>query len=233
MIQLECRGLIFDLDGVLVDSIPSVLQIWREWAQQRGIRHPDLDSLAITARTQEAVQQLDDSLDIEAEVQYLEEKEATANDNLCPVKGARSLLNSLPSESWAVFTSVSHKTALAKLQAAGLPEPKVLISGDQVKRGKPHPHGYLLASQKLGVIPEDCLVIEDTPAGIQAARAGGIPVIALATSHPPEQLINARVVLPDLEAIQVVVRYTQSTQKPDHHCNRPTLVIELNSLPLS
>jgi mannitol-1-/sugar-/sorbitol-6-phosphatase len=228
MSQLVCQAIIFDLDGVLVDSVPGVLHIWREWAQHHGITHPDLDNLAITTRTEEAVQRLAPYLNVQAEVEYLEGREATAVDGLEAIKGANSLLSSLPSHCWGVFTSVNQETALAKLRAANLPEPLVLVSGDRVQWGKPNPDGYLLASQELGVAPQDCLVIEDTPVGVQAARASGMPVIALATTCSPEQLVGAQAVLPNLEGIQITLHSSEPKDIGDYSGNRPTLVLNLD-----
>ncbi|MFU8772106.1 MAG: HAD-IA family hydrolase [Anaerolineales bacterium] len=230
MMQLECQAIIFDLDGVLVDSIPGVLRIWREWARIHGLNHPDLDTLAITARTEEAVQQLVPHLDVFAEVQYLEEQEATAIEGLRPISGAAFLLKSLPPESWSVFTSVRRETALAKLRAANLPEPRILISGDQVQHGKPAPHGYLLAAEQIGVDPRECLVVEDTPVGIEAAAAGGIPVIALATTHSPEKLIGAQVILSDLNAIQVTVCSSTALSKPDDYKRLSRIILDLHPI---
>jgi mannitol-1-/sugar-/sorbitol-6-phosphatase len=228
--QLKCKAIIFDLDGVLVDSVPGILRIWREWALMHGITHPDLDSLAITTRTEEAVRQLAPHLDVLVEVEYLERKEATAIEGLCAIRGAPSLLGQLPPGTWGVFTSVNRETALAKLSAVNLPVPSVLVSGNQVLRGKPAPDGYLLASSKLEVVPHDCLVIEDTPVGIKGAKAAGIPVIALTTTYPVKQLVSAQVILPDLEAIQVSRPSTVSASQPDNHHGCQTLFLDLSPI---
>jgi mannitol-1-/sugar-/sorbitol-6-phosphatase len=228
--RLECQAIIFDLDGVLVDSIPGILRIWREWALFHGINHPDLDTLAITSRTEEAVRRLAPHLDVLEEVEYLEGQEATAIEGLCAIRGARSLLGRLPTETWGVFTSVSRETAMAKLHATSLPEPGVLISGDQVPRGKPAPDGYLLAASYLGVFPGECLVIEDTPVGVEAAKAAGMPVIALATTHSPENLVNAKIVIPDLEAVQVSLISIKSPGRPDPQSDRFNIVVDLSPI---
>jgi mannitol-1-/sugar-/sorbitol-6-phosphatase len=228
--RLECQAIIFDLDGVLVDSIPGILRFWREWALFHGINHPDLDTLAITSRTEEAVRQLAPHLNVQVEAEYLEGQEATANEGLYAIRGARSLLDCLPPESWGVFTSVSRETALAKLRAANLPEPRVLISGSQVLHGKPAPDGYLLAASQLGVFPGECLVIEDTLVGVEAAKAAGMPVIALATTYPPENLVSAQIVIPHLEAVHVSQISINSTGRPGTQRNWLNLVFDLSPI---
>lgn len=229
--RLECQAIIFDLDGVLVDSVPGILSIWRAWAKKHGIENPDLNHLAITARTEEAVQHLAPDLDLQTEVEYLEEQEATGIRDLRPIKGARSLIDALPPDAWGVFTSVSQKTALSKMQIANLPQPRVLVSGDRVLRGKPYPDGYLLASRELGVEPRECLVIEDTPLGVQAARAAGIPVIALTTTHSPDQLVGAQAVVSDLEAIRVSVHKPVYGRTIDNLGNRSIILLSLKINP--
>lgn len=202
---IDCQAIIFDLDGVLVDSARIIRRVWRRWADARGIQNQALISLAITTRTVEAVHTLAPHLDAELEAQRLEKAEATELEGLQPVKGAPALLRSLPSQAWAIVTSVRGSTAIAKLRRAGLPEPAILVTGDHVQRGKPHPEGYLLASRLLGVPPQGCVVIEDTPPGLQAARSAGMQVIALTTTHPPEQLQGALPILPNLEDLRAEV----------------------------
>jgi mannitol-1-/sugar-/sorbitol-6-phosphatase len=203
MARISFQSILFDLDGVLIDSTSVLERIWRDWASQHGLENDELRSIALTTRTVEAVRRLAPHLDAVQQAYMLESAEATQLEGLRPVEGALELVSKLPSGNWAVVTSVQAETALAKLHAVGFPNPPVLVSGDQVMRGKPQPDGYLLASRMLGVQPAACLVIEDTPAGIRAALSAGMRVVALTTSHQPEQLGGALAVLPHLGAVQV------------------------------
>ena len=118
---------------------------------------------------------------------FLPVEEAGA-ESIGPLAGAERLLAVLPAASWAVATSGVRPIATSRLRRAGLPVPPVLVCAEDVARGKPSPDAYLLAARGLGVVPSDCLVVEDAPAGIQAARSAGMTVVGLTTTHPIDQL---------------------------------------------
>lgn len=118
-------------------------------------------------------------------------------DSVVALPGAEDLLRSLPRDRWAAVTSGGRELMTARLQAAGLPVPDVLVAAEDVAVGKPDPAGYLLAAQRLGADPADCVVLEDAPAGLEAGRRAGCRVLAVATSHTPEQLAGWEVI-PDL-----------------------------------
>lgn len=189
MKRFECRGLIFDLDGVLVDSTGYIEQQWRRWALSRGLPVEPFLRVCHGRRAVDTIRLAAPQLDAEAEVAaFVPEEEDPGVQLLRPVDGAARLLESLPRESWAVATSSARAVATERLQRAGLPIPGVLVCAEDVVRGKPSPDVYLLAAAGLGVVPTECLVIEDAPAGIEAARAAGMRVVGLTTTHRREEL---------------------------------------------
>jgi sugar-phosphatase len=188
MKRFECSAILFDLDGVLVDSAAYVEQQWRRWASAKGLRPEPFLRVCHGRRALETIRMAAPHLDAEAEVKaFLPTEEAEA-ESIGPLAGAARLLSALPPGSWAVATSGVRPVATSRLRRAGLPVPPVLVCAEDVARGKPSPDAYLLAARGLGVVPSDCLVIEDAPAGIQSARAAGMTVVGLATTHPIDQI---------------------------------------------
>lgn len=202
MREFRCAAILFDLDGVLVDSTPSVARQWRLWANERGVPEEDVLRIAHGRRTVEVVRSLAPHLDPELEAARLEQREADDLDGVEAINGARELLLSLPDGKWAVVTSGRRYLASSRLRRFGLPFPKVLVTADDVRNGKPHPEPYLKGAQMLGVAAEKALVIEDAPAGIQAAHAAGMPAIALPTTYSLERLAQADAVIRDLSRLQ-------------------------------
>ena len=171
---LSCDAILFDLDGVLVDSAELVERTWRRWAARHGLAPDEIVRIAHGRRTVETVRLVAPDLDADAEGAALAASEATKTDGVYEVPGARELLRSLPDGSWAVVTSGIRAVAELRIRHTGLPTPRVLIPADEVRHGKPHPEGYLTAAARLGVTPARCIVIEDTPPGIEAAGRDGV-----------------------------------------------------------
>ena len=177
---MQCRALLFDLDGVLVDSLPAVARVLRAWAATRGL---DADLLIKTSqgrRTSEMLGAVAPWLDIPREVEILDDMEERETESMHAMAGAKQLLDQLTPGQWAIVTSGSRRLSTSRLKNAGLPIPPVFVTGDQVERGKPDPQCYLLAASLLGVAPADALVLEDAPIGIAAAMAAGIRAIGVA-----------------------------------------------------
>ena len=203
MRNFSCAAVLFDLDGVLVDSTHSVERQWRLWASEIGVGPEQVLENAHGRRTLEVVRLLRPDLDAEAEVIRLEAREAEDTDGVAVMPGAAELLASIPAERWGIVTSGTRHLATSRLRLAQLPIPRVLVCGDEVINGKPHPEPYLKGAQFLGVHSRECLVIEDAPAGIAAAHAGEMKAIALASTYSAKELQAADAVITDLSQIKV------------------------------
>ncbi len=203
MPTFRCAAILFDLDGVLVDSTGSVGRQWRIWARERGIDEEKVIAIAHGVRAVEVIRTVAPHLDAEAEVRSLEKREAADHDGVAVMPGAIDLVHSIPEGFWGVVTSGSRQLATARLQLAGIPLPKVMITADDVVNGKPHPEPYLKGAEQLDVNPQECLVIEDAPAGIRAAHAGGMKVIGLTSTYPASALGEADAVVHKLQQINI------------------------------
>ncbi|CCV29194.1 putative haloacid dehalogenase-like hydrolase [Yersinia enterocolitica (type O:9) str. YE212/02] len=205
---VECKGFLFDLDGTLVDSLPAVERAWIGWAQSRGIDPSEVIEFihgkqAITSLRHFMLGASD--AELQAEFLALEHIEANDTDGVTALPGAVSLLERLNSLSipWAIVTSGSVPVASARRTAGHLPEPKVFVTAEQVKHGKPMPDAYLLGAERLGLAPADCIVVEDAPAGILSGLAAGCQVIAVNVPADTPKLNQVNLVLSSLEHIAV------------------------------
>lgn len=179
-----CKGFLFDLDGTLVDSLPVVERSWCQWADRFGINH---DEILNYIHGKQAITSLRHFLagrpeeEILAEFTLLERIEATDTNGIVALPGALELLNSLEQHHipWAIVTSGSVPVAHARHKAAGLPLPEVFVTAERVKRGKPEPDAYLLGAELLGLMPQDCMVVEDAAAGVLSGLAAGCRVMAV------------------------------------------------------
>ena len=198
----SCSAVLFDLDGVLVDSTRAVDREWRAWARQKGIDGDAVMAIAHGVRTVEVIRQVAPHLDAEAEAAEIENDEAHDPD-VVAMPGALDLVRSIPQGRWGVVTSGTKLLASARLQFCGLPVPNVLVTSDDVSNGKPHPEPYLKGAERMRVPAAECLVIEDAPAGIESARAGGMKVIGMASTYAPSKLTKANAVIEQLRKIQV------------------------------
>lgn len=182
------------MDGTLVDSTACVEAIWTRWAERHGMPVDDILWASHGRRTLDTLREVAPHLDIAHEARLLDAEEVEYTDGLKAVQGAAALLRALPPSSWAVVTSAGRAIAEFRLQWVGLLVPDVLITADDVAEGKPSPAGYQMAAARLGVAPDQCLVIEDTPAGILAGRAAGMQVLAVTTTYPASNLLGAHCV---------------------------------------
>ena len=205
MFQLQCDAILFDLDGVLVDSSQVIQRQWQRWATLRGIDMAAIRAIWHGRRAFEIIAEVAPHLDVDEESRWMRDAEADDVDGVIVQPGAVALLTSLPTGSWAIATSGPRPVATARLNAAGLPIPPQFVTGDDVCNGKPNPEPYMLAAQKLGIAPERCVVIEDAVAGVEAGLAAGAQVIAVPTSHPAYELMGATAILPRLADLKVTV----------------------------
>jgi sugar-phosphatase len=197
--------ILFDLDGVLVDSRPLIEEIWRRWALGRGLDAANFIAVAPGRRTSETLREVAPDLDIAAETRALDAMEEVATDGLAPIPGALELLGALEPGSWAIVTSGSRAVATLRLRTAGLPIPEVMVTGDEVRFGKPHPEPYLKGAERTGVSARDCIVVEDAPAGVLAGKAAGMRVIAVTTTHSREALFRADRIVTSLAEVRAYI----------------------------
>ncbi|NEQ82571.1 MAG: HAD family hydrolase [Moorea sp. SIO2I5] len=203
MERLECNAILFDLDGTLVDSTLCIEQHWRRWANQHGLDVEEIFKISHGRPAIETMRIMAPHLNAEEEARQFTQSEAVNLEGVVEVAGAASLVASLPPESWAIVTSGNYAIATNRLRHVALPIPQILITTDDVSHYKPHPEGYLKAAQSLGVAPKQCVVIEDAPVGIQAARAAHMKAIAIATTHPATALEQADLCICALTDISV------------------------------
>lgn len=203
MRAFECGAILFDLDGVLVDSDEVVVRTWRNWAKARGIDPERVLEVAHGRRTAETIRLVAPDLDADAEANELERIEAEDIDGVLEIEGARELLLSLAPEAWAVVTSGTRPVATRRMEHLGLPLPKDMVTSEDVENGKPHPEPYLKGADLVGTAPEECVVIEDAPSGVSAARAAGMRVVAVATTYRADELSEADAVAAALSEIRV------------------------------
>jgi sugar-phosphatase len=191
MISIRCSAILFDMDGVLIDSTPAVARVWHGWALEHGFDPETVVRRAHGRPSRTTVRELLPNADIDKEDRELERREIEDLDGVVFLPGARELLKSLPPERWTVATSATRALALVRLRAAGLPIPSTLTTSNDVKIGKPDPEPYLKAAAKLGFPPSDCIVVEDAAAGVRAGKAAGARVIAFLTTMSREELEEA------------------------------------------
>jgi sugar-phosphatase len=196
---------LFDMDGTVLDSIAVAERVWGAWAQRHGL---DVEAFLPTihgVRAEETIRRQNlAGIDVALETEAILRGEVADVEGVIPIPGAEAFLRALPADRWAVVTSAQRELALRRMAAAGLPLPAVLITAEDVSRGKPAPDGYVLAAERLGVAADACLVFEDAPAGLLAGEAAGAEVVVITAthSHPFE---TPHATLAGYEGVQVVV----------------------------
>jgi mannitol-1-/sugar-/sorbitol-6-phosphatase len=191
MTTVACRGVLFDLDGVLADSTPAVARVWTIWANQHGFDPEETVRKAHGRPSLATIRELLPNADHAAENALVEGMEIEDVEDVVALPGAAELLGALPAEKWTVVTSCTRRLALVRLRAAGLPIPAKLVTSNDITNGKPHPEPFLQGAKLLGFAPAQCVVFEDAPAGIRAGKAAGMRVIALQTTEQDNFLRQA------------------------------------------
>jgi mannitol-1-/sugar-/sorbitol-6-phosphatase len=198
-------AVLFDLDGVLVESKEATERVWLDWALRNGIDEDDLWSAMHGVRSVEVVRRLRPDLDAAEESDAIERRQAEDVEGLRAIPGAAEALRALREDRVAVVTSATRALAAARLGAVGIEVPRVVVYADDVARGKPDPEGYLTAARRLGVEPARALVVEDAPAGIQAGRAAGAATVGVTSTHAASELAAADIVIETLEDLPKVL----------------------------
>ena len=181
MVQVRCQAMLFDMDGVLIDSTPAVARVWSRWALAHGFEPDEVVARAHGRPSLMTVREYLPHADHEAENREVESSEIADLEGVVPLPGALQLLASLPMERWTIVTSSTRKLAEVRLRAAGLPVPPTLVTSTDVQHGKPHPEPYLKAASILGYPASECLVVEDAPAGVRAGKSAAARVIGFST----------------------------------------------------
>jgi sugar-phosphatase len=178
------RAFLFDMDGTVLNSIAAAERIWAAWALRHGV---DVASFLPTIHGVRAIDTINrlalPGVDAEAEAALITEAEIEDVEGIIEVPGAADFLKSLPANQWAIVTSAPKALALRRMAAAGIPQPLVMVTAEDVSAGKPDPAGYRLAAKRLGVEPADCLIFEDATVGILAAEAAGAGLIVVTATH--------------------------------------------------
>jgi sugar-phosphatase len=201
----QFRGILFDMDGVLISSTGADERSWQRWARLREMEETFSIQATHGRRTVDTVRALRPDLNPLEELRILEDYDAEDRRGLLVLPGVLPLLAALPLETWAIVTSASDRLMISRLTFAGVPIPPVFVTAERVVHGKPHPEPYEAGARLLGFSPAECLVIEDAPAGIAAGKAAGCKVLAVASSHDKRELGAADWIVPSLTEVTVEV----------------------------
>jgi sugar-phosphatase len=182
MTRITCSALLFDLDGVLINSTPAVARVWQRWAMEHGFDPEEVTRHAHGRPSIATIREYLPGSNYELENREVERREIEDLAGVVVWPGAAGLLDSLPPDRWTIVTSCTRPLAEARLQAAGLPVPRLMVTANDITQGKPHPEPYLKGASRLGFPAPDCIVLEDVPAGIVAGKSSGARVIALKTT---------------------------------------------------
>jgi sugar-phosphatase len=180
--QIQCEALLFDMDGVLINSTPAVARVWRQWAIEHGFNPEEVVAHAHGRPSLATVRHYLPNADHAAENREVERREIADLEGIVPLPGALDLLAGLPKDRWTIVTSCTRPLAEVRIKAAGLPLPARMITSNDITNGKPHPEPYLKGAAILGVPPDRCVVLEDVPAGVRAGKGSGAKVIAFTTT---------------------------------------------------
>jgi sugar-phosphatase len=200
-LTLLVRGILFDMDGVLISSIAADERSWLRWARFHHMEETFSLQSTHGRRTIDTIRAARPDLDLAVEVNRMEAFDAEEQGGVLALPGAKSLVAGLPAGAWTVVTSASERMMRQRLALVGMEAPPNAVSADHVAHGKPHPEPYERGARMLGLAPSECLVIEDAPAGVRAGKAAGCAVLAVLTSHGAEELEEADWIVPSLEGV--------------------------------
>ncbi|HMD06159.1 MAG TPA: HAD family hydrolase [Candidatus Acidoferrum sp.] len=191
MISIQCSAVLFDMDGVLVDSTPAVARVWTSWALEHGLVPDEVVRKAHGRPSLATIIELLPHGDHDAENREVERREIEDISDVVALPGALDLLQAIPEARWTIVTSASRRLAEVRLRAAGLPVPRHLVTASDLQRGKPFPDPYLKGAKVLGISPADCVVAEDAASGVLSGKAAGARVLGLLTTSTEEELLSA------------------------------------------
>ncbi len=203
--KVRTKGLLFDMDGVLVSSLGSVERSWQTWAERHGLDVRETIKTAHGMRAIETVRTLKPEADHAAELKIIEDLEVEDTDGLQVLDGVVSILQFLPQKYWTIVTSATERLARSRLAFAEIPVPEHIVTAEFVTHGKPHPEPYIKGAKILGLAPADCIVIEDSPSGSRSGEAAGCKVLATTFSHRVDQLAAADWIVESLGKVTITI----------------------------
>jgi len=205
MVKRACDAILFDLDGVLIDSTSCITRHWKNWAKQHNLDTEKIMEIAHGRQTIDTIHIMAPNLDAEQEAEQFTAGEVADTSGVLVMAGANRLLNALPGDAWAIVTSASLALARARLARTKLPVPQALVTAEDTRTGKPALDPYLAGTKRLGVEAGRCIVVEDAPAGVEAGKRAGMWVIGVATTHRKADLFDAgaNIVIESLNQLRV------------------------------
>lgn len=204
-VLVRCKGILFDMDGILISSLASVERSWTKWANMRGVDPAYALGLIHGRRAIESVAMLRPDLDPEKELMLIEDFELADGQGITVLPGVKELIATIPPDRWTVVTSATERLARLRLAASGFKVPERMVTAETVNEGKPNPAPYLAGAALLGFAPEECVVFEDSASGVAAGCAAGCIVVATTFSHEAEHLECANYLVRDLSGMKASV----------------------------
>jgi sugar-phosphatase len=204
-VVLQCKGILFDMDGILISSLGSVERSWTKWAEMRNIDPAYALGMIHGRRAIESAAILRPDLDSTQELKLIEDIELADGEGITVLPGVFELIRALPRDRWTVVTSATERLARMRLAASGFDVPERLVTAETVNEGKPHPAPFRAGAALLGLAPAECVVFEDSASGVKAGHAAGCTVVATTFSHQPGDLEDADYLLTDLTGITASV----------------------------
>ncbi|KAM3586882.1 hypothetical protein VKS41_001934 [Umbelopsis sp. WA50703] len=205
--SLITKCVLFDMDGTLIDTTPLVEKHWRDYALEHGLDAEKILAMSHGLRTIDTLKHWTPDHATPEIADMYERKLTNVSEGVSILPGVTSLLASIPHDKYGICTSAKSYMAEARLKQCDMDIPKALVTADRVAHGKPDPEGYIKTGEMLGYSGADCVVVEDAPAGVKAAKKAGMHAIGCLTTHTLEQLrkAGADYIVNDLGDLQVQV----------------------------
>ncbi len=203
--HLRCKAILFDFDGVLIDSEPVYERHWYDWAGEHGVSYEHIISIHHGIPAVRTISIVAPHLDAQKEADQFQVRCVSNLEGLVAHNGVKALLEYLPADRWAIATSSYRNMVSQQMKHLALPDPGVLVTVEDVTRGKPDPEPYLLAAEKVGIPVSECVVIEDSPAGVAAGKSAGARVIGVTTTKRADELRQADLIVERLSDLHIKV----------------------------
>jgi sugar-phosphatase len=226
MATLQCKGILFDMDGTLLESNEASELIWKTWSAAHGVDLEKIRAVHHGRRPEETIALVAPQLDAVKEAKFIYEDQQNCSEGIYPIPGVNAFYNSLPKGSFGIVTAANQIILEKRFKIVGLAPPEVCITATLLKKGKPDPEGYLLGAKKLGFAPKDCIIFEDAPAGLLAAKRAGMRSVAITTHYSMEQL--KRELGADYEPVLVIADYRGFALDRSHFEHDRNLIVNVD-----